>query len=145
MVNNSPRMDVMPTAGEANVYGGIYRGIKLIVTSDAAFSPLEDASQGVYIETSSVAGDRVEGKAVMNLTSRAGIPDDSYLRMRLVDADGRVASQSVADVAAGTRGDWRVELPFVLENPVLWNGLKKIRISIRPSFRSYPAIRCWIP
>ena len=124
MVNNSPRMDVMPTAGEANVYGGIYRGIKLIVTSDAAFSPLEDASQGVYIETSSVAGDRVEGKAVMNLTSRAGIPDDSYLRMRLVDADGRVASQSVADVAAGTRGDWRVELPFVLENPVLWNGLK---------------------
>lgn len=54
----------------------------------------------------------------------AGIPGDSYLRMRLVDADGQVASQCVTDVAAGTRGMWRVELPFVLENPVLWDGLK---------------------
>lgn len=123
-VNNSPRMDIMPTAGEANVYGGIYRGIKLIVTGDAAFSPLEDASQGVYIQPRNVSAERVEGQAVMNLTSRLGVPADSYIRMRLVDQDGKVVSQSVTDIAAGTRGNWRVNMPFVLENPILWNGLK---------------------
>jgi len=124
MVNNSPRMDILPTAGEANVYGGIYRGIKLIVTDDVAFSPLDDASQGVYIQTSSVTQSRVEGRAVVNIVSRKGIPQDCYLRMRLVDDNGSVSLQSVSDIAAGTRGAWQVELPFVLENPHLWDGVR---------------------
>ena len=32
IVNNAPLMDVMPTAGDINIYGGLYRDVELIVT-----------------------------------------------------------------------------------------------------------------
>ena len=32
IVNNSPQMDVLPTAGDHKVYGGLYRDVELIVT-----------------------------------------------------------------------------------------------------------------
>ena len=36
IVNNAPRLDVLPTAGDINVYGGLYRDVELIVTDPSA-------------------------------------------------------------------------------------------------------------
>lgn len=36
IVNNGARLDVLPTAGEENVYGGLFRQAEIIVTEPAA-------------------------------------------------------------------------------------------------------------
>lgn len=46
-VNNSENADVMPLVGDFNFYGGLYRGVELLVTDVACISPLFYASPGI--------------------------------------------------------------------------------------------------
>ena len=54
-VSNAERLDVMPLVGDFNMYGGIYRGVKLIVTESACISLQDYASPGVYLTQQQVS------------------------------------------------------------------------------------------
>lgn len=47
--NNEQTFDIAPTAGDFNVYGGLYRDAWMIVTDEACISPLYFGSSGVLI------------------------------------------------------------------------------------------------
>ena len=49
IVNNAPRLDVLPTAGDINIYGGLYRDVDLIVTEPSHIAVNHYGSQGVYV------------------------------------------------------------------------------------------------
>ncbi|MGE3182664.1 MAG: sugar-binding domain-containing protein, partial [Phycisphaerae bacterium] len=48
-VDNRLHEDVMPLSGDFTMFGGIYRGVELISTSEVCISPLRFASSGVYL------------------------------------------------------------------------------------------------
>lgn len=120
VVNNAPRMDVLPTAGQANCYGGLYRGVELYVTDSFIISPLVDGSEGVWVEQRSVNEQRAEGVVRVALDGVASMPKESSVSMVISDADGNRITDKVVNIAAGR---FEVELPYTVENPTLWHGV----------------------
>lgn len=55
IVNNSPQMDVLPTAGDHNVYGGLYRDVELIVTEQSVIRASEG---GIRLVQKAVSSER---------------------------------------------------------------------------------------
>lgn len=121
VANNSPRMDVLPTAGEANCYGGLYRGVELFVTDSFIISPLVDGSEGVWIEQRQVSDRRAEGVVRVALSGTKGVPDQSRVSIQISDADQNPVTDGVVEVTAGCD---TVEVPFTIENPTLWQGIE---------------------
>lgn len=120
VVNNAPRLDVMPTAGEANCYGGLYRGVELIVTDVYTVSPLVDGSDGVWIIQQKVSSDRVEAEAHISLTGSTRIPSQSRVELKVYDADDVAVTDNIVDIDANN--ETLVKIPFVIEHPTLWQG-----------------------
>ncbi len=54
-VGNAFRTDVLPIAGDFNVYGGIHRPVHLLITAKDCISPTDYASSGVYVHQEKVS------------------------------------------------------------------------------------------
>ncbi len=124
IVNNSPRMDVLPTAGEENVYGGIFRNVELIVCEPLSVSPAAYGGDGVWITTTKLSADKAEGVVRLDLLDMANVPGNARARIRFSDAEGRLVAQNsvaVIDLAPGNTG---ITLPFTVTKPKLWQGIE---------------------
>ncbi len=112
--SNAYRTDIAPLAGDFNIYGGITRPVRLIVTSMDCISPLDYGSSGVYVHQDRIskqqADIRVEAKLLL-----AAKDNDRQIRVSLKDNKGLL-------VAEGTSRDSVVMLS--IQNPHLWNGRK---------------------
>lgn len=64
IVNNSPQMDVLPTAGDHNVYGGLYRDVELIVTEQSVIRASEG---GIRLVQKAVSSERAAVDAVIRI------------------------------------------------------------------------------
>lgn len=119
VVNNAAQLDVLPTAGDMNVYGGLFRDVELIVTGRDVISLTDHASQGVYIKQKKVTPQRAEAEAVVKVSGRNNAAFQALVTVATADgatvatADGRVKLN-------GTEGT--VTIPFVIDSPRLWNG-----------------------
>ena len=121
VVNNSPRMDVLPTAGMANCYGGLFRGVELYVTDSFIISPLVDGSEGVWVEQHRVSEQRAEGVVRVALNGVKSLPKESNVSMVISDADGNRITDQVVNIHSGNT---EVKLPYTIENPTLWQGVE---------------------
>lgn len=115
-VSNAFRTDVMPLAGDFNMYGGIHRPVRLIVTNENCISPLDYASSGVYIKQKSIS----EKEAQLIVNTKLSITRQTpnlQLRTTFYDASQSVVAQQTKRITSGN------ELQnFNIKNPVLWNG-----------------------
>lgn len=146
VVSNSSRDDVLPTSTDMNLYGGIYRGVELIMTESTAISPLYFGSEGVLVYPASVDGERVEGEIEVHLTSKG--ENNCTLNVEIENAEGR----TVFTRRQKTRIDGKaVRIPFTIENPSLWGPEQPVlynvtasigedsitdRVTVRTGFRS---------
>ncbi len=122
MVNNSPQLDLLPTAGDANSYGGIFRGMELIITHPISIAVTDYASPGIHVQTKRVDREKVEGE----ITVRCQPSVDKNIQV--VAAVCTPAGDTVA------RGNVRLKLnpkamtaaviPFEVDKPQLWEGTK---------------------
>ncbi len=120
VVNNSPRMDIQPTAGAANCYGGLYRGVELIVTEAYTISPLEHGCDGVWIESTSVSEARVEGSVKVALSGVKEMPGTFNVEIRITDAEDNHITDNIAPITADSEDI--ISVPFTIESPTLWQG-----------------------
>lgn len=117
IVEGGVRSDVLPVSTDQNIYGGIYRDVELLVTSNNAISPLHYSSDGVFVEQKIVDKERVEG--VVRLYLSANEKEHLSLNLTIRDSRGReVVSRNERVAKVGERG---VELPFVVNKPELWS------------------------
>ena len=120
IVNNAPRLDVLPTAGDINIYGGLYRDVDLIVTEPSHIAVNHYGSQGVYVHQKSVSRERAELEAVVRIDG---------LRDRLLSVTATVVTP-MRDTVASEHARFRVPAegrgsvsgPIAMDNPRLWNG-----------------------
>lgn len=114
-VDNTRFNDIAPLSGDFTVFGGLYRPVHLIATSQTCISPLEFASPGVYLQQMSVTPQQAVVR-VSVATSNHETGDAPKTQVDLLDADKKVVqTTSVDDNSVVT---------LTIPNPHLWNGRK---------------------
>ncbi|WP_010126032.1 glycoside hydrolase family 2 [Sphingomonas sp. KC8] len=132
----STTANVLPIAGDFFPYGGIYRGVSLIVTEPTHIDLLDHAGPGVYASVASVDGAAAaidvvtklrndEGKA-RNIRVVASIRDDKGAEVASVSAPARLDAAKVDSVRQS----------LTVPNPRLWQGradpyLYKVVVELR--------------
>ncbi|MDR2890242.1 MAG: glycoside hydrolase family 2 protein [Alistipes sp.] len=133
VVDSSPRLDVPPTAGEERIYGGLYRGVEIVVCEPLAISPLMHGADGIMVTTDRLNAERVEGSVHLELLTPAAMPSGARARIRFIDAEGVVAAQNSVAIPRGNSGNSSggggganhgvtLSVPFSIANPRLWCG-----------------------
>ncbi len=117
-VSNERRSDLLPASSDADLAGGLYRGVELMVTQRNIISPLRYATNGVFVEQQSVSRERVEGVVRVYLSMLDVITPT--LNMRVVGPDGyEVCSRSLR--VTKYNAETGVVLPFEIVGAELWS------------------------
>ena len=121
MVNNAPQFDVLPTAGDINIYGGLYRDVELIVSEPSMVSVRDDSSDGIYLHQRKVSREKADVEAVVRIDGLA----DRNLTVNLAVTNPRQDTivTHTTRFKVPHAGEGSVTIPFSIENPVLWNGM----------------------
>ena len=111
-VDNSLNEDIAPSFGDFTVYGGLYRGVDLLICKESHFDRCYYGTDGLIVRAS-VDG---QGRGVLTAEPHVICTDQSAkIEYTLFDASG-AAVQS----AEGPTG---APATLTLERPLLWNGL----------------------
>lgn len=123
-VDNAKNPHYAPLNGDFNVFGGLYRGVKLIETDALAIDRLEHAGPGVQVRTTALAAQAATIGIAASVRNDRATPATFQIDSRIVDAAGKtVARQSTsATLAAGAHGSW--DQSITLRNPKRWEGRK---------------------
>ena len=118
-VNNGERIDVLPTAGEGNAYGGIFRNAELIVTNTNIIGFDKYGSDGVSVRAAGVSETKAEGSVGVRINARAG--RQVRLELKITDRDGKVVSENSMRPRV-EKGVSDHSVSFDIDNPILWSG-----------------------
>ncbi|MDE6342466.1 MAG: glycoside hydrolase family 2 protein [Muribaculaceae bacterium] len=119
-VSNAPTMDVAPICGDFNIYGGLPRGVELIITDPVCIAPDFHASPGVFFFPEEVNEQAATLKGVAYISSGdASVPADGYEVEFTVRDDDRVVFSGTTDVKDFGSP---ISLPVKIDRPRLWNG-----------------------
>lgn len=122
-VNNAAQLDIMPLVGDFNMYGGIYRDVKLLITEPLCISPLDYASPGVYLHQREVSHKKASVEAEVVLSA---VEDSCQVELILSVGDGNKEVLRKSKTVTIRKTDCQREsLSFEIENPRLWNGVKE--------------------
>lgn len=114
--SNAYRTDVLPISGDFNVYGGIHRPCRLIVTGKNCISPVFYASSGVFVHQKKVSEQKAEFVVESKLLL-GEIKPGLKLRTNVFDVKGKkVASDEV--IVSGED----IEQPMTIQEPILWDA-----------------------
>lgn len=122
--DNAPNPDVAPLGGDYTMYGGLYRKVRLVTTSDVHFDMLDYGGPGVYFSTPSVTRDRAE------LAWKARVRNDreravrAVVTTRLRDAAQGVVATASKTVTLPPASTVDVGLSAQLPSPHLWQGVQ---------------------
>lgn len=119
-VNNGERIDVLPTAGDGNAYGGIFRDAELIVTDTNTLGMDRNGSDGVLVRATKVSDARAEGTVGVRVNAGAG--RQIRLDLRITDAGNRVVSENTIRPRVD-KGVSDHSISFNIDSPVLWDGV----------------------
>lgn len=110
LTDNRRSISVLPTGGDFNPFGGIYRAVRLIGTAAAHFDLLYHGTSGVLLRTG------VQGTTgTVQLTARVvGAPATATVEYQLRDGDRLCATATVPAHAA--------DATLRIEAPHLWQG-----------------------
>lgn len=122
IVNNAPRLDVLPTAGDINVYGGLYRDVELIVTDPSHIAVDDYASEGVYVHQKEVSREKADLETVVRVRGAAGKTLTVNLAVETPNRDTVVVQGAKVKIAGDGRGSATV--PVIVGNPTLWDGVE---------------------
>jgi beta-galactosidase len=135
-VNNAWRDDLAPLGGDFTVFGGLYRPVHLIVTSDLCLSPLDHGSSGVTLLPANI-NDQSADVAIQALVSNGTtLANDATLVTTILDASGQTVATASESVSVPV-GITTQEIQQVnLSHPHLWNGradpyLYKVVVELR--------------
>lgn len=118
----SPTADVLPIAGDFFLYGGIYRGVSLIVAPSAQIDLLDHAGPGVYASVASVDEKSATIDLVTKLRNQDGKSRDLTVVAAIRDAEGGKVAEVSAPVRLAGGDDASVPQTLTVPKPRLWQG-----------------------
>ncbi|MCX6142091.1 MAG: DUF4982 domain-containing protein [Ignavibacteriales bacterium] len=121
-VNNAKDSTISPLRGDFTVYGGLYRGVHLLVLEKISVSPTDDASPGVYIKQTNVSKDAADLEISVKLRNAYDDQESPIIRCAVLDRDGKVVQQTTETIALASQSQGDALLKMSLKKPHLWNG-----------------------
>lgn len=119
-VNNAQTMDIAPICGDFNTYGGLNRGVHLLLTEDVCINPAYYASSGVFFTQSGVSEESAFLKIETLLSSGKTVLNDCEVEFQLWDKNRQVYRTVKNEISA----DNKVVMSMTLKKPHLWNGVE---------------------
>lgn len=124
-VNNHWKKDMPPLSGDFVMFGGIYRPVQLISTSDSNISPLFFASKGVFLTQKYDAKTKKATVDVkVKLSNKKGSQLNNQVKISVIDANNKVVCEKTEDVKLTSGKEIDFNTQIALDNPTLWNGTK---------------------
>ena len=118
LVANTPRSDLM-SAADRNLYGGIVRGVELLVTDPVAVSPLYLGTEGLLIHAADISDERVEGYAELHLSIPS--PRTVDVTLRAYDPQNRLLFRQHRTLKSSYDRSKPLSIPFSILQPQLWS------------------------
>ena len=106
------------------IYGGIYRGVSLIITNDLHISLTDHASSGVYVHQEDISTADASLEIVTKLKNEGSNKQIITIRNRLFSEDARLIAESSEQKTLYPGGLIPVSSFLKVKNPHLWNGKK---------------------
>ncbi|MCY1720644.1 DUF4982 domain-containing protein [Prolixibacteraceae bacterium Z1-6] len=122
-VENSPTGDVLPLGGDFNIYGGIYRPVKLIVTNKICITPLDFASPGVYLKQKNVSTNKADIDAKVKVSNANKTAEKVDVDVTIFDANGNEVQKNSSQIVIEGGQTSQAEVLMSIAKPHLWNGL----------------------
>lgn len=119
-VNNAQTMDIAPICGDFNTYGGLNRGVHLLLTEDVCINPAYYASSGVFFTQSDVSEESALLKIETLLSSAKTGLNDCEVEFQLWDKNKQVYRTVKNEITP----DNKVVMSMTLQKPHLWNGVE---------------------
>lgn len=119
-VDNAKRNDLLPLAQEENRYGGLHRGVELIVTDRVAISPLHYSTDGVFVTPENISTENVEGKITIHVANdRRDHSANLHVAILSPDRD-TVFINHIRTKIDGKNDKAELNVPFNVSAPRLW-------------------------
>lgn len=113
-VDNSERSHIYPQMADFTFYGGLYRGVNLIILPKTHFDVCFHGAGGIAVTSEVISQGR---QAMLHLNSWVCNASEDYtVRYKITDKEGRDAAE-VWRMSADPKAD------VLLENPHLWQGV----------------------
>jgi hypothetical protein len=135
-VDNSRNTRFAPLNGDFNVFGGLYRAVKLVETADVHVDLSDWGGPGVYASTQALAAGRATiGAKVLVRNDRKAAASVQVIS-QIIDAKGAVAAQARGSTTVAAGQSLPVQQTLVLKAPKLWEGrrspyLYRLRTEVR--------------
>jgi beta-galactosidase len=131
---------IAPTAADFTFFGGLYRGVSLLVTDRIHIAAMDHASPGVYLVQRQVTAQRAEVLSRVQIESHETRKESIEVRTLVFDAAGHELQTQTRVVALAAGGTQTIEQPLTIEHPHLWNGvadpyLYRVRVELRAAGR----------
>lgn len=123
-VNNTIVDDVYPQKADFTFYGGIYRDVNIIIVDDIHFELEDYGSKGVYIVQEEISEEEASLKIKTKLVNKSNKDTKVRLWADILDSNNNYLTYSAKDIIIQSGERREVEIPAIIENPILWNGIK---------------------
>jgi len=123
-VTNAKDSTISPLRGDFTIYGGLYRGVRLLVTDELAISPLDDGSSGVYVKQKQVSDAAAEIEVTAKILNSSATQKSPTVRVSILDHKAKPVHKSEVNVNVQPVSTSDAVLSFSLPQPHLWNGQK---------------------
>lgn len=123
-VSNAETLDVMPLVGDFNMYGGLYRGVQLVVAEPVGITLTDYASPGVFLQQTSVNAKEACVDALVKLTngSRQAQPVD--VRVAVKNHAGKAVASAEQHLVVQEGDSSQSVCRLRIANPHLWDGVR---------------------
>lgn len=121
-VDNARNTRYAPLNGDFNIFGGLYREVKLIETPDLHIDLMQHGGPGLHVRTEALAPGQatVSARVLVRNDSRAA--KQFEVLTRITDSDGAVVAETSTPTTLTAGQGQTVEQSLTLNNPKLWEG-----------------------
>jgi beta-galactosidase len=121
-VSNAWQPDIAPLNADFSVYGGLYRPVHLIVTSEENFTLTDHASPGVAWLQTSVSKKKAALDVTAQISNTTKQKQPLTLIARVFDANGHLVVSNKESITLAPDATAPYWLRVVVPHPHLWNG-----------------------
>ena len=119
IVGNVSQSEVMPTAGNEISYGGLFRGVQIIIEEPTHIALDHFSTDGVYIHNKKVSTEIASGEVEVRVSALAA--QSASLTLSVTNPLGKEVFSATQKVRT-TQGTTATYIPFEIDNPTLWHG-----------------------
>jgi len=121
-VDNARNTRFAPLNGDFNVFGGLYRAVKLVETSDVHVDLGDFGGPGLYGRTEALSAGQAKIAAKVLVRNDRKAAASVQVVTTILDAKGAVAAQAKGSVKLAAGQSQAVPQALVLKKPKLWEG-----------------------